>query len=328
MQTNTIITSSTCHLHQDDAFEAILPLLEAEGIEVICHDNHLVDCPGQAFHTAPSAISDCKVFLNDVNGTLVPRLHCFHTSCREVLQECNLRLYRAALAGKLHVHQKHWKKSGGTIPNQILIARSIVPTVQELLAQYAWTFDDIINDARGKVNDPPQLHYIYILSLFKDHEVVWIGRDLYDTGGHGHVWRFRTVEDWCADYPSPGVFTCPSSFKPGVHSRSDANVLNRNFLVVESDELTRDQVGAVFRWMESQGHTLRAVVDTAGKSLHGWFDYPDPGCIPGLIQDLTALKCDPNMFRPSQPCRLPGALRDGKYQRLIYFNNEQCKFPQ
>ena len=78
---NLTITSSTCHLHQDDAFEAILPLLEAEGIEVISHDDRFVECPGQGLHTTP-----------------------------------------------------------------------------------------------------PELHYIYILSLFKDDDVVWIGRDLYDMG--------------------------------------------------------------------------------------------------------------------------------------------------
>jgi len=69
-------------------------------------------------------------------------------------------------------------------------------------------------------------------------------------------------------------------------------------------------------------------VDTAGKSLHGWFDFPGDGCIPTLKEHLTALKCDPNMFRPSQPCRLPGALRDGKYQRLIYFDyNDNSTIP-
>lgn len=316
------ITSSTCRLHQDDAFEAILPPLGAEGIKVISHDDHLVECPGQALHTTPTVASDCKVFVNDVNGNLVPCLHCFHRSCRDMILECNHRLCRAALAGKSRVYHNAQPKTVTGIHNSGHIVRPNSPTVKEILAKYPWSYQDIINDERGKVEEPPEFHYFHILSMLDANDRMWIGRDVYDTGSINHHWRFLPVAEWWKRDKCPGAYTCPSTFRPDVFSRSDENVLRRKFLVVESDELDRDQVGAVFRWMESHGHRLRAIVDTAGKSLHGWFDFPDESCIPTLKEHLIALKCDPNMFRPSQPCRLPGALRDGKYQKLIYFNNE------
>ena len=67
-----------------------------------------------------------------------------------------------------------------------------------------------------------------------------------------------------------------------------------------------------------------AVVDTAGKSLHGWFDFTD--CEPVLDElrlVLPALKCDPKLFTASQPVRLPGAERDGKMQRLVYLSGKE-----
>jgi hypothetical protein len=45
--------------------------------------------------------------------------------------------------------------------------------------------------------------------------------------------------------------------------------------VVESDVHSKDEMGAIFKWLRDEvGLTLRAIVDTAGKSLHGWFDFP------------------------------------------------------
>src|SRR5439155_23633912 len=127
------------------------------------------------------------------------------------------------------------------------------------------------------------------------------------------------VAIWIQGRYCPGKFTCPAVFKDGVHSRSNSNVVRRPYLVVESDVLAKTQVGAVFSWM-SQLLTLRAVVDTAGKSLHGWFDFPDKDAEKELRVILPALGCDPALFKPSQPCRLPGALSNGRFQQLLYLD--------
>ena len=118
-----------------------------------------------------------------------------------------------------------------------------------------------------------------------------------------------------------GQLTCPATFKSNSFSRSNENILQRRFLVVESDVLSKDQIGAVFKWLKDNvGLRLRAIVDTAGKSLHGWFDYPKKAVVEELEIILPQLGCDKGLFRASQPCRIPGALRDGRYQSLLYLD--------
>jgi hypothetical protein len=71
------------------------------------------------------------------------------------------------------------------------------------------------------------------------------------------------------------------------------------------------------------GLDLVAVVDTVGKSLHGWFVYPEmEHVVDELKLVLPALQCDPKLFTASQPVRLPGALRNGSFQRLVYLAKE------
>jgi hypothetical protein len=64
---------------------------------------------------------------------------------------------------------------------------------------------------------------------------------------------------------------------------------------------------------------LHAIIDTAGKSLHGWFDAPRNKRIEAQLKvTLKAFGCDPKLFTYSQAVRVPGAYRNGKLQRLIW----------
>ena len=160
------------------------------------------------------------------------------------------------------------------------------------------------------------------MGLFPASDAVWIGRDKRDSGSPRHRQRFRTAQQWLRAPTCPGTFICPNAFRPGVHERFIEHVLAPRFLVLESDDaLNRDQVGAVFRWIEtSLNLRLRAVVDSGNKSLHGWFDYPSMGVFQKLRLWLPAMGCDPALFALNQPCRLPGAWRfeTSRYQRLLY----------
>jgi hypothetical protein len=168
-----------------------------------------------------------------------------------------------------------------------------------------------------------------LLKLFKPDDVLWIGRTTQDSANEKHdpEWktfcrtRFRPVSEWLKEPIAPGLFTCPSVFKAGVHSRSNENAILRRYLVVESDSLDKNQVCAVFHWLE-QFCRLRAIVDTAGKSLHGWFEPPDPTMLEQLKVILPAVGCDGAMFKLSQPCRLPGGSREGRIQSLLYLDLE------
>jgi hypothetical protein len=286
----------------------IKPLLEANDCEIIDLEEGLVSCPGRHWHTTANADADCKLFHND-DGSF--RLYCHHTSCRERIDFLN-RCFAA-------FHNQGKTKRA---PARVSVSKrhpQMAQIQKELLDKFAWSYDSIIADSDDAIHEPVEQHYYQILGLFADHDIVWCGRDVQDTGCPKHAYRFRPVREWFAETSCPGQFIAPSTFRPGTYSRRAVNVVERKFLVVESDTLGHDGIGAIFRWLDVRiGLRLRAVVDTAGKSLHGWFEYPKAHILESLEDWLPRLGCDPNMFNPAQPCRLPGALRDGRYQRLIF----------
>jgi hypothetical protein len=296
-------------------------LLADLGVELLCPDELYVTCPGQELHTTPTFPSHCKAYVNQCGNSQALYLHCFHSSCGAILEEVNDELYRVATDAN---RQFSLTSTAGSTPKRRVRRKTPglpFPTLLGMvLTHYPWSYSEIASHPFGQVLEDPEVHFVPILSLFDLNEFVWIGRDVYDSGSPGHKWRFRTPDDWIASYGSLGPYVCPNPFQPGSISRCEDAVMKRKYLVVESDELTHDETGAVFRALNEKVCRLRAVVDTAGKSLHGWFDYPTMGDACDHWNLLVSLKCDPKMLNPSQPCRLPGMLRDGRYQRLIYFD--------
>jgi hypothetical protein len=195
-----------------------------------------------------------------------------------------------------------------------------------ILKRYAWSYEEILADSPVVLAQADvQNSWRNIVRLYNPEDILWIG-DTYSSGKPEHHVHFKRAEEWLNEKKVAGQFTCPATFKNDSYSRSNDNVLARRFLVVESDVLTKDQVGALFRWLKDEvGLKLRAIVDTAGKSLHGWFEYPKKAVLEELQIILPQLGCDPGLFRASQPCRIPGALRGDKYQSLIYLDGKEGK---
>jgi hypothetical protein len=130
-------------------------------------------------------------------------------------------------------------------------------------------------------------------------------------------------------------------------ARCLANTGPRRFLVVESDpvrwdDLTdtqkasfeneenyigqkKDEAAAVLWHLAEIAPLLPLVmvVDSAGKSLHGFFyvaDAPE-GYLVRFFRYAAALGADPATWTPCQFVRMPGGTRDnGKRQAVIYFN--------
>lgn len=104
-----------------------------------------------------------------------------------------------------------------------------------------------------------------------------------------------------------------------------ASALLRRYELTEDDrQRNREACLAVIRWTAEECRlTLRAVVDAGHKSVHGWFDRPEESWITEMATLAGGLGLDPATFRPSQPVRLPGWLREtGRHQRLLYLNTE------
>lgn len=299
-------------------------------------------CPGAHLHTTPNARKDCRV---NIDGA--PTLYCFHSTCAPAVAQTNHRLRRdlgaspwqLVLLGGRTLRSGDLLQSDGAIlpregraassnpsPDRLLLETLRVHAERfkpDLFEHFHWPMSQILADSPLFISErDPDDQFRTWLKLWPAHSIVWVG-DIYSSGRPEHRTHFRPVADWYQIGPSMGNFTCGSAFRPGTHSRTNANLADHRFLVVESDTLGHDQVGAIFAYLNRRLHfTLHAVIDTAGKSLHGWFDPPNsPSVEIHLKTVLTLFGCDPKLFTYSQPVRVPGAFRDGRLQRLIWLRN-------
>ena len=297
-------------------------------------------CPGESLHTHQNGKKDCRV---NVDGA--PTIHCFHSSCSMAVEAANLRLRRElgssvwvlGLASGLvlrsgdilrtdgSVLQRHVTNgTNATDANERLVLETVRVNAErfrpELFELFHWPFAKIVEDSPLQVHQrDAEDQFRTWLRLWPAHCHVWIG-DVFSSGKPEHKTHFRPVADWYQIGPVLGNFTCGSSFKPGSFQRSNANCNGTRFLVIESDTLAKDEVGAVFAYLQRRLHyKLHCIIDTAGKSLHAWFDAPrDKVREARLKAGLVAFGCDPKVFTYSQPVRVPGAWREGKLQRLVW----------
>jgi hypothetical protein len=284
------------------------------------------ECPGRKSHGSKDGGKDCAVYLDRV-----PTVNCFHAGCKAAVEAANKRL-RAAILNPTGDASFEMRKPTAEERARLaerdlksrmqLRARKSLPSI---LKKYRWPYAEILKDSPVDVKTAEENHWRLLLAKFKPDDVVWIGeRD--SSGLPLNAANFRTVAEWLKCEWAPHQFVCSSTFKNTAVSRSNENVVERRFLVVESDLLARDEVGAVFRYLVDCGLKLVAVVDTAGKSLHGWFEFPaDEELMNELRLILPALKCDPKMLTASQPARLPSAMRGEQRQRLIFLAKEDLE---
>ncbi|MDB6112653.1 MAG: hypothetical protein JWR69_4403 [Pedosphaera sp.] len=290
-------------------------------VEWIDTERGYCSCPGRSLHTRPTKSVDCTVFVSGV-----PTVHCFHTSCRDQIESANRRFRSALASGTVCSATLHSRTARSGLETARQLERASFERLKkraedsqaQILAKYDTEPANLFEQSPLRLLSEPEGDWRLMLSLFRLEDIVWIG-DVADSGP-GHAHNFRLVTDWMKEKEAPGSFTCPSTFKPGAFSRSKDNVASRRFLVIESDYLSKPEICAVFGWV-SQFLRLRAVVDTAGKSLHGWFEFPLSSAVEAELKIiLPALGCDPAMFKPSQPCRLAGAKRGDKVQALVYLD--------
>lgn len=292
--------------------------LDEMGSEVIDFAEGFIVCPGENLHTTPTGPNHCTVFHN-ADGSWV--IYCHHQSCRDAVAAANaaLRGARPGTRSKTNAAlvRARRAKAQALAAKRALYANSL----PDILRDHVWPYAQIVADSPKPVG-PIADHWRNIMGLFTSGDIVWCG-DVKMSGQPYHHVCFEPVANWLREFDEcPANFTCPSTFAPGTYSRCGKAVKTRPYLVVESDLLSKNEIGAIFRWLMSGGMNLRAVVDTGGKSLHGWFEFPQPSRLAELEVALPALRCDPKMFGPSQPCRLPGVLRDetGRHQCLIYLD--------
>lgn len=288
------------------------------GVEWTQMDHGFCHCPGEPFHTNPNRSRDCQVFLSGA-----PTIFCFHASCRAEVERANKTLRRSLRKGETGVFHGSATSAANIEKRREYLAfqrlkRRAQNSLPDILSKHSCHLGDLIEQSPVSLNDVPGDDWRLLLRIFRQTDTVWIG-DVLDSGP-GHEGNFQTVSSWLTQKKAPGAFTCPSVFSPGSFSRSKESIEERRFLVVESDTLPKEQFAAILLWI-GQFLKMRAIVDTAGKSLHGWFEAPKTGSVEHELRIiLPVLGCDPALFKPSQPCRLPGAKRGEKTQALIWLD--------
>ena len=241
----------------------------------------------------------------------------------------------ARMTGGRDAYTNHWEAT------QIALALARRPQI--IKTPPAWQ-----SGSPTPLPERPQDDWSAFLRLFAPDDVIWIGRR-WDTGQPKHEFHFQSRADWEALPHSRarrvqrlrdvdlrilvptdfGEFTCASAFKPGSYSRCDSNVLLRRFLVTEMDKfdglvVPKSEQASCIEWLR-RWLRLRCVLDAAGKSLHALWDFPDESTLAWLKLILPPLGFDPALFRPSQPCRLPGGERPDKKwktQELLFIHLE------
>jgi hypothetical protein len=274
-------------------------------------------CPGEHYHQSRNGKRDCRVYLEPI-----PTVYCLHASCGPIIKDINRKI-RSSIGHafpsrkadqKITIEEFVFYRQMARKQSLQLKARN---SLNQILNNYKWASGALRAESPITLSDDPEEHWQLCLKLFKPYHFVWIGREWHS--GPKYERCFRHVEEWELLEWAPAPFICPSVFKSGSVSRKNENVAARLFLVVESDTLRKDDVCAIFLWCR-QFMRLRMIVDTGGKSLHGWFDFPDPMVFQQLSIILPELQCDRKMLTASQPCRLPGAIRKARYQSILWMD--------
>lgn len=306
-------------------------------------------CPGADSHTTKASPRDCRVTLD---GT--PTIFCFHQNCAEQRERANRELREAVAKEESrrsfsshHAHEEsvtqQREKDDRRAKEQKAMtdARSALP---KIIHDFSWPESEAMAESLIRIPTHNESHAkLFLREMFFPEQIVWIGNQ-FDSGKPEHARRFRPVSKWLNCERIAGPFTCASTFKPGAIARRNDNVDFRPYIVLEgdvADAVCAGKIGAkeeledsdkarnraaclaVLNWLRSKTPlVLRAVVDAANKSMHGWFDMPDKTTLAELKIILPGFGFDPSVLRPSQPVRLPGVLRpeSGRWQRLIYFN--------
>lgn len=227
-------------------------------------------------------------------------------------------------------------------PDQPIKPRPLVapkPTAKDRLAWLATTVSEGIQSRYGVTpselawSSPnrlegvpePQLWRVFLSTLYRPDDVVWIG-DKTDSGQPHHASNFRRVSDWLESEPA-GRLVSLSTFKAGSISRGNDSIDQHRFIVLESDSLPISKQPAAINFCR-EFTKLKAIIHSGNKSLHAWFERPADDVLDQLKVILPALGIDlAGLDRPAQPYRMPGFAREtgGGFTGLLWLDRKDSR---
>lgn len=192
------------------------------------------------------------------------------------------------------------------------------------------------------LDEPQHDAPLFLETLFQPDDLLFIG-DRLESGIIGQ--NIRTCAQWVAyfrngGHAGPFIIINPLSGKPaqkksddGQTYRGDCNVQTFRYCMAEFDTLTREEQ---IRFWSAVKLPIKALIDTGGKSIHGWLELSKMAVVETLAdwqahikgklydQGLTPLGVDSACSNPARLSRLPGFFRQEKnnWQRLLWLSSD------
>lgn len=229
-------------------------------------------------------------------------------------------------------------------PRPVPVVRDGKTALRKIISQAKiHTEADLLEQSPIRLGEEPQMGAILLLeTLYKDNDKICIG-DRYSKGIIGDTIRDR--DEWISHFHNEGTTApfiiinpltgIPTAKKvgDGFTLRGDGNVAAYRHALVEFDTISRED--QICFWSAAKLPVV-ALIDSGGKSIHGWLDVqkltsietPEEWAIQikGRLynQMLAPLGIDTACCNPARLSRLPGHFRSekGAWQRLLWLSPE------
>jgi len=294
-----------------------------EGRALRCKSFLTITCPFGEGHELKKRINATEtiILVGEDNSVLV---NCQHASCRKKIARLNAEIranqwsayYDEQIEVAPPIRTEEQIKAERDRQDRVRQAKNDVAKIvtqplplEELTASSPTPVKDLTPEEMMKAH----------LGLFRPSDLLWVAAKptrVYST-------NFRRAEEWLGQLPSACVFLSGSTYKNRFGSRRMENLDNTRFCVFEHDRFGRETTAAIFRHAEAQGMPLVAVVDSGGKSVHGWCLADEN--LPRWREFFLAAGFCSAAMRPTQPVRLAGGKRVEEdkpmaIQKLLYLN--------
>jgi len=289
------------------------------------------ECPGIRLHTAKNNPRDFRVF--GIEGK-TPRGSCFHSNCREKVEDFNDRLTTELVLANAHFWPWEDEEGGGTGVKRRRRVPADPEAIQRVREESA---PEVTLDWLKSCSPVPLkgmtghkfLEQLYPepedrILVFKDEatqgQLVWSGQT---DPSWEESFKHNPKGTWFMVQPVTGQFTAlarlRAPFNPTGRTRRAAEcVTSFRYLVLESDNVDQDSWVKVLASLPmpivsvtgSGSRSLHALIWVGARNQQEWEKYRYD--IEGAV---STLGCDPAALKAVQLSRLPCCFRHGKYNK-------------
>jgi len=290
-----------------------------------CNAFIAVKCPYEKGHESRDRKNKTETILM-VTSAGAAMVFCHHSSCTERLQKLNAQIraeqWRAWFADELEEEPPRMSKEEIEQRREARAKADEARREAHEVTARPFSLEELIRLSPFPVADlkPDEMLQRH-LSLFPPQDLVWLGETPYQSRSSV---CYKTAKQFQSALPKWAVYLTGSSYKSASGGRRTDNLDKRRFCIFENDRIGKERTAALFRHAEGRGLKLAAVVDSGGKSAHGWV--VEDGETDGWREYFQACGFCSRAMRATQPVRLAGAARQFKddrkptLQRLLYLN--------